>query len=87
MRAWIRPLPPVNGWLNNGYPAGVAQDRKFPRPWLHELENLLATQTQKHGGPLAFVEGSAGILDLPAPPAPVTIVSAQDAAAMEDAHH
>ena len=24
MRAWIRPLPPVKGWLNNGYPSGMA---------------------------------------------------------------
>src|ERR1035441_2933129 len=22
MRAWIRPLPPVKGWVNNGYPHG-----------------------------------------------------------------
>jgi hypothetical protein len=82
MRAWIRPLPPVKGWLNNGYPPGVAQDRKSARPWLHELENLLAPQTEKHGGPVAFVEGNAGILDAPAPPLPVTVLSAHDPAAM-----
>jgi hypothetical protein len=86
MRAWIRPLPPVKGWLNNGYPAGVPQDRKAVRPWLHELGNLLAPQTENHGGPIAFVEGGAsinpGILDAPAPPAPVTVVSAHDPAAM-----
>ena len=80
MHAWIRPLPPVKGWLNNGYPAGVPPDRKSLRPWLHELENLLATQTEKHGGPIAFVEG--GILDAPPPPTPVAVVSARDAAAM-----
>ena len=82
MRAWIRPLPPVKGWLNGGYPAGVAPERKSARPWLHELENLLATQTEKHGGPVAFIEGNAGILDVSAPPLPVTVVSAHDAAAM-----
>jgi len=83
MRAWIRPLPPVKGWLNGGYPAGVAADRKSARPWLHELDNLLAPQTEKHGGPIAFVEGNAGILDVPAPPQPVAAVSAHDPAAMQ----
>ncbi|HTT65203.1 MAG TPA: beta-galactosidase [Bryobacteraceae bacterium] len=82
MRAWIRPLPPVKGWLNNGYPPGVAQDRKAARQWLHELENLLAPQTEAHGGPIAFVEGGPGILDAPVPPQPVTVLSAQDPAAM-----
>ena len=86
MRAWIRPLPPVKGWIDNGYPhgyrPGLAQDRKAVRPWLHELESLLAPQTEKHGGPIAFVEGNAGILDAPAPPLPVTVVSAHDPAAM-----
>ena len=86
MRAWIRPLPPVTGWVDNGYPhgyrPGLAQDRKAVRPWLHELESLLAPQTEKHGGPIAFVEGNAGILDAPAPPLPVTVVSAHDPAAM-----
>jgi hypothetical protein len=85
MRAWIRPLPPVKGWINNGYPIGVAQDRRSARPWLHELENLLAPQTEQHGGPIAFVEGggiSPGFLDTPAPPQPVIAVSAHDPAAM-----
>jgi hypothetical protein len=86
MRAWIRPSPPVKGWVNNGYPhgypQGVVQARAAARPWLHELENLLAPQTEKHGGPIAFVEGNAAILDVPAPPLPVTVVSANDPAAM-----
>jgi len=90
MRAWIRLIPPVKGWLNNGYPhgypQGIVQARAAARPWLHELENLLAPQTEKHGGPIAFVEGGTGInpgiLDAPAPPAPVTVVSAHDPAAM-----
>jgi hypothetical protein len=72
MRAWIRPLPPVKGWLNNGYPHGYAwrQGRAAARPWLHELENLLAPQTEKHGGPIGFVEGGAGILDAMLPRRP-----------------
>lgn len=90
MRAWIRPLPPVKGWVNNGYPRGyrqgLAQDRKAAQLWLHELGNLLASQTEKHGGPIAFVEGGAGINpgipDAPAPPTPVAVVSANDPAAM-----
>jgi len=85
MRAWIRPLPPVKGWLNNGYPQGVAPGRAAARPWLHELENLLAAQTEKHGGPIGFVEGGAGILDASTPPLPVTAVSAQDPAALNRA--
>ena len=90
MRAWIRPLPPVKGWLNNGYPhgypQGIVQARAVARPWLHELENLLAPQTEKHGGPISFVEAGTGsnpgILDVPAPPLPLTVVSAHDPAAM-----
>jgi hypothetical protein len=86
MRAWIRPLVPVRGWLNNGYPhgypQGLVQARAAARPWLHELENLLAPQTGKHGGPIVYVEGGAGILDASAPPLPVTVVSAHDPAAM-----
>ncbi len=82
MQAWIRPLPPVKGWLNNGYPAGMAQDRKAARAWLHEVEQLLATQTAPHGGPITFVDSNAGILDLPSPPLPLTMVSAHDPAAL-----
>jgi hypothetical protein len=86
MRAWIRPLPPVKGWLNGGYPAGVAQDRKAARPWLREIDNLLAPQTVAHGGPIAFIDGNvgiaAGMLELPGPPLPVTVVSARDPAAL-----
>jgi len=81
MRAWIRPLPPVRGWLNNGYPRNAAA-----KPWLHELDSLLAPQTEKHGGPIAFVDGGAGInpgiLESSAPPQPVTVVSAHDPAAL-----
>lgn len=82
MRAWIRPLPPVRGWINAGYPEGVAPERKSVRPWLKQLENLLATQTVEHGGPIAFVEGSPEILEAPPPPQPVAGVSAADPNAM-----
>lgn len=79
MRAWIRPLAPVKGWLNNGYPAWAAPDRK---QWLHDVADLLGPRVEKHGGPIAFVEDGTGILDAPAPPAPVTVVSARDAGVM-----
>lgn len=82
LRAWIRPLPPVKGWLNSGHPAGVQPDRKSAQPWLNELEKLLATQTEKHGGPIAFIEGAPAFLDAPQPPLPVTVVSARDAGAL-----
>jgi len=86
MRAWIRPLPPVKGWINGGYPARypawVTADRKWALPWLDELQKTLASQTEKHGGPIAFVEGNAGVTDVPAPPAPVISVSAQSPAAL-----
>ncbi|HTQ58042.1 MAG TPA: beta-galactosidase [Bryobacteraceae bacterium] len=80
MKAWIRPLPPVKGWINNGYPPGVAAERRSARLWLHELEKVLATQTHEHGGPIAYIEG--GLLGCPTPPSPVTVVSARDVAAM-----
>jgi len=76
MRAWIRPMPPVKGWIRGGLPNQPAA------PFLHELANLLAPQTEKHGGPVAFVEGNIGVLDAPAPPHPVTVVSALDPAAL-----
>jgi hypothetical protein len=89
MRAWIRPLPPVKGWIENGYPhgyrPGLAQDRKAVQAWLHELDNLLAPQTEKHGGPIAFVEGNASIPDAPAPPLPVTVISAHESTALAHA--
>jgi hypothetical protein len=82
MRAWIRPLPPVKGWINAGYPAWVTPDRKSVRPWIRELQDLLATQTGKHGGPIAFVEGNPEVIEAPAPPQPVTTVAASDTGAM-----
>jgi len=56
LRGWVKPLPPVPGWLNNGFPAGAADTRATQRAWLKQLDDLLAPQTEKHGGPIAFVE-------------------------------
>ena len=82
MAAWVRPLPPVRRWVGGGYPHWAGQDRRASRAWLRELERLLEPQTAAHGGPLAYVEGAAGFLELPAPPAPVTLVSATGAGAL-----
>jgi hypothetical protein len=76
LQAWVRPLPPVNGFLANGAPAGA--DARAQRAWLRRLEQLLATQTATHGGPIAYVEGRALAIDAAAPPAPVTTISAID---------
>jgi hypothetical protein len=76
LQAWIRPLPPVAGWPNEGRPA----DARAPaqRAWLRALADLLATQTASHGGPIAYVEGRALAIDAAAPPSQVTIVSATE---------
>ena len=76
MRAWIRPLPPIPGLVNEGRGEGDEQ------AWLKQLQSLLATQTATHGGPVAWVEGRAGFLGLPAPPVPVTTLSAKQSAAV-----
>ena len=74
LRAWIRPAGPVRGWHGG--------DHRPSRAFLRELERLLATQTEPHGGPIAFVEGAPGYLGLPAPPAPVAAVAANAADAL-----
>ncbi len=76
MKAWVRPLPPVREFLNNGAPQD--SDANSQRAWLRRLEQLLATQTATHGGPIAYVEGRALTIDAAAPPSPVTTVSAVD---------
>ena len=76
LQAWVRPLPPVSGFLNNGAPAG--SDARSQRAWLRRLEQLLTTQTAAHGGPIAYVEGRALAIDAGAPPAQVTTISAVD---------
>jgi hypothetical protein len=81
LRAWVRPLPPVPGWLNNGAPSGAPADARAQRAWVKALETVLATQTASHGGPIAFVEGRALAIDAAAPPAPVAVISATDASA------
>jgi hypothetical protein len=81
LRAWVRPLPPVAGWLNSGWPPG-SRDEAAERVWLKQLEGLLAPQTSKHGGPVAFIEGHELAIDAAPPPAPVTPVSATDTGAL-----
>jgi len=81
LRAWVRPLPPVAGWLNGGWPAGP-RNPAAEAAWMKQLEALLATQTSKHGGPIAFVEGHELAIDAPPPPAPAATISATDAAAL-----
>jgi hypothetical protein len=80
LRAWVRPLPPVAGWRDQGTPAGG--DAASRRAWLKQLEQLLATQTASHGGPVAYVEGGALGIDAEAPPAQVKIISATDPQAL-----
>jgi hypothetical protein len=75
LRAWVRPLPPVPGLVN------TRLDTAQQRAWLKQLEQLLATQTASHGGPIAFVEGRALAIDAAAPPSPVTTISATEAGA------
>ncbi len=73
LRAWVRPLPPVPGLVN------ARLDAAQQRAWLKQLEQVLATQTVSHGGPIAFVEGRVLVIDAAAPPSPVTTISATDA--------
>jgi len=77
LRGWVRPLPPIPGWDNAGWPA-ITPDAAAERAWLKQLSDLLATQTEAHGGPIAFVEGASLAIDAGPPPAPVTVVSATD---------
>jgi hypothetical protein len=81
MRAWIRPLQTIPGFINDGLPAARTQG-DGEEVWLKQLDSLLATQTANHGGPIAWVEGRTGFLGMPAPPEPVTRLSASHAAAV-----
>jgi len=76
LQAWVRPLPPVTGFLDNGAPAGA--DARAQRAWLRSLEQLLTTQAAVHGGPIAYVEGRVLGIEAAAPPAPVITISAMD---------
>jgi hypothetical protein len=82
LRAWIRPAPPVKGWINSGYPAGLESDRRGLRKWLSDLNNVLDPFLASHGGPIAFVEGSGGVFKAPEPPLPLTLVSIKDSRAL-----
>jgi Glycosyl hydrolases family 35 len=72
LRGWVRPLPPVPGLVN------PRLDAAQQRAWLKQLEQVLATQTASHGGPIAFVEGHVLAIDAAAPPSPVTAISATE---------
>jgi len=80
LRGWVRPLAPIPGWLNNGAPPSAGASAQ--RAWLSQLETLLATQTASHGGAIAWVEDRALAIDAAAPPAPVTVISTGDPAAL-----
>ena len=82
LQAWIRPAPPVHGWLNSGYPTGLDSDRHALRKWLWELHDVLEPFLASHGGPIALVEGSGGVFKAPEPPLPVTVVSAKSPRAL-----
>jgi hypothetical protein len=79
LRAWVRPLPPVEGWLNDGAPATA--DAGARAAWIKQLGSLLATQTASHGGPVAYVEGATLAIDAAPAPAAASI-SATDPAAL-----
>jgi hypothetical protein len=76
LRAWVRPLPPVPGLVSARY------DAAQQHAWLKQLEQVLATQTASHGGPIAYVEGHALAIDAAAPPSPVTTISALESSAL-----
>jgi hypothetical protein len=81
MHAWIRPLQTIPGLINDGLPASrTGGDAE--QVWLKQVESLLATQTANHGGPIAWVEGRTGFLGAPAPPEPITRLSAGNPAAV-----
>ncbi|PWT97077.1 MAG: hypothetical protein C5B51_32145 [Terriglobia bacterium] len=81
LHGWVRPLPPVAGWAAGGVPAG-ASDAGSRAAWLKALEALLAPQTEKHGGPIAFVEGRELEIEAEMPPSPVTTLSIQEPTAL-----
>ncbi|HXB68931.1 MAG TPA: beta-galactosidase [Candidatus Acidoferrales bacterium] len=84
MRAWIRPLQTIPGFINDGLPSpGTGGSGPGgEQVWLKQLDSLLATQTANHGGPIAWVEGRAGFLGMPAPPEPINRLSANQPAAV-----
>ena len=87
LQAWIRPAPPIRGWSNSGYPSGSESDRRALRKWLWDLSDALEPFLAVHGGPIAFVEGSPGVFNVPEPPLPVTVVSARSPRALVESRH
>jgi hypothetical protein len=84
LRAWVRPLPPAPEWPSPNL-EGAAQ-----RAWLRQLEQLLATQTVSHGGPIAFSDSPIPGVDAaaaPADPAEVSLVDPGALAASREAIH
>lgn len=77
LRAWIRPLPPVPNWAS----PGSSFDARARAAWMKAIEGLLSAQTVSHGGPVACIEGGDAAIGAPAPPSPVTRISAVDPAA------
>jgi hypothetical protein len=85
MHAWVRPLQTIPGLINDGLPASRTEggaEGGGEQVWLKQLDSLLATQTATHGGPIAWVEGRAGFLGMPAPPEPIARLSASQPAAV-----
>lgn len=78
MRAWVRPLQTIPDLINDGLPAQRGEEEV----WLKQVESLLTTQTVIHGGPVAWIQGRSGFLGLPAPPEPITTLSANDPSAV-----
>jgi hypothetical protein len=62
----------MRGWVRADGP----HDRD--RDWVKLLEQMLTTQTAAHGGPIAFVDTRTLAIDAPAPPTPLSTVSAVD---------
>jgi len=87
LQAWIRPAPPIRGWIDSGYPTGLESDRRALRKWLWDLSDTLEPFLALHGGPIAFVEGSPGVFNAPEPPLPVTVVSARSPRALAESRH
>jgi hypothetical protein len=78
LRGWVRPAAPAGGLVN----AGGRPDPAQQRAWFKRLEQLLATQTTAHGGPIAYVEGRGLGIAAPQPPMPVVTIAATDASAL-----
>jgi len=76
LQAWVRPLPPAPEWPSPNL-EGAAQ-----RAWLRQLEQLLATQTVSHGGPIAFSDTAIPGVDAAAAPANPAEVSVVDEGAL-----